>query len=117
MRTILHCLLLSCLVIACGHARDKEAAAVPNPVMTATSVASIPDSFFLYHFKILDSAAQLPPKDSCYHCCYSSIQFMEQYTGIEAEVDEDYFGPKGFKKEDLRKWHDWFDREYRNKRH
>jgi hypothetical protein len=40
---------------------------------------------------------------------------MEAYTGIVADVDGDYFGPVGFTKEDLRKWHEWYDKKYGRK--
>jgi len=117
MRYFFHWIVLCFVLIACGQAREKKVVATPNPAMTATSTVTIPDSFFVYHFRILDSVAQKPPEDSCYHCCYTSIEFMQQYTGIDADVDGDYFGPIGFKKEDLRKWHEWFDRQYKHKGH
>ncbi|HRX92571.1 MAG TPA: hypothetical protein P5158_00560 [Chitinophagaceae bacterium] len=70
------------------------------------------DSAFLHNFQILDSVVKTKPKDTLYQCCYHSIAFMEKNTRIEADVDGDYIGPIGFKKEDLKRWHDWYDKEF-----
>lgn len=67
------------------------------------------DPLFQYHFMILDSAAKTPLTDTMYNCCYNSVNFMEAYTGIEADVEGDYGGATGFKKDDLHKWHQWYD--------
>jgi hypothetical protein len=40
---------------------------------------------------------------------------MEVYTRIIADVESDYFGPTGFTKEDLRKWHVWYNKKYGQK--
>ena len=40
---------------------------------------------------------------------------MEEETGIKPDVEWDYAGVTGFKKSDLKKWHEWFDKEYGQK--
>ncbi len=40
---------------------------------------------------------------------------MERATGIGADVEGDYAGATGFKKQDLQKWHEWYDKEYGQK--
>jgi len=102
--------LLLVTFLSCNN--DKEQIVEtkgPYPAFVRPKKPEIPDSLFQYHFKILDSAARYPYQDTMYHCCYDAINFMELYTGIEADVDGDYFGTTGFKKEDLRKWHQWYD--------
>ncbi len=73
----------------------------------------IPDSVFTYHLKVLDSVANAHPRDTLYKCCFSSVNFIEAKTGIEANVDGDYFGAIGFTKKDLRNWQDWYDKKYK----
>jgi hypothetical protein len=67
---------------------------------------------FKYHFSILDSVSIRAVNDTVYKCS-ASVEFMEENTGIEAGIDGDYIGPLGFLKNDLRKWHEWFDKKYK----
>ena len=72
----------------------------------------VSDTSFEYHFKILDSAVKANPHDTIYACCTPSIKFMEVKTGIEAQTGGTYFGKLNFFKEDLQKWHEWYDKKY-----
>ena len=66
------------------------------------------DSAFLFHFHILDSASRINDGDTIlgYH---NSTWFMEEYTKIESEGDKGYEGNISFTKNDLKKWHRWYD--------
>jgi hypothetical protein len=116
MKIIPTFILFISLFASCNNKDGKKQTAnQQDSVQKKTVVHRIPAELFLYHFKILDSAARTPLKDTVYHGCGNSVEFMEEYTRIEADVDGDYFGPIGFKKEDLKKWHEWFDKEYEQK--
>lgn len=67
---------------------------------------------FEYHFRILDSLAKTTSSDILLNCA-ESVKFMEKNTGIEATTDGNYFGRFSCKKSDLRKWHEWYDRKYK----
>lgn len=88
---------------------DKQTAEEKKQVRQGSMVPNTFDSISQYHCNILDSAAKNPPKDTMYHCCYNSVNFMEATTGIAADVEGDYAGATGFKKTDLQKWHQWYD--------
>jgi hypothetical protein len=60
------------------------------------------------HFNVLDSAAKSSSGDSIY-CCTFSIKFMETNTGVNAHSDGNYIGKLFFIKDDLRKWHEWYN--------
>jgi hypothetical protein len=65
------------------------------------------DSFFSYHFKVLDSIANNKFNDSTLRCI-ESIKFMEINTGISSNTDGNFFGKTSFTKEDLKSWHEWY---------
>jgi hypothetical protein len=115
VRKSLICILLISSVASCNNKQKQQAAEKQEPKRQISPRHRIPDSILLSHFRILDSAARMPAKDAMYHCCLNSVNFMESYTGIEADVESDYFGATGFKKQDLQKWHEWYDKEYGQK--
>jgi len=101
--------------VSCNN-KDKQQTAKKQDSKREISLKhTIPESIFLYHLRILDSAVRMPAKDTMYHRCYNSIDFMERATGIGANVEGDYAGATGFKKQDLQKWHEWYDKEYGQK--
>lgn len=79
-------------------------------LLYSSSCTANSDSTFEYHFRILDSAAKANPKDTAYHCCTPSIKFMEVNTGIESKADGTLLGKLYFTKEDLDKWHKWYNK-------
>ena len=104
------------LFASCISSGDEKPPAIrQDTVPKKVIIHRIPEELFLYHLGILDSAARTPMKDTMYYCCWNSVNFMEENTGIEADVDGDYVGATGFKKGDLKKWHEWFDKEYGQK--
>lgn len=66
---------------------------------------------FEYHFRILDSVNVSSTTDTI-HCCYESIIFMESKTKIKSSAFVTFFGVFSFRKEDLIKWHDWYNDKY-----
>ena len=71
------------------------------------------DTTFQYHFNLLDSAAKANPNDTVYHCCTQSIKFMEIKTDIESRSDGTLLGKLSFTKQELQKWHEWYDKKYK----
>ena len=68
------------------------------------------------HFKILDSLASTTKGDTIYTGRYvESISFMEKHTKIHSSTSGNFYGRLGFTKENLRMWHEWYDRRYRKK--
>jgi hypothetical protein len=63
---------------------------------------------FQYHFKILDSIANVTPTNILLNCA-ESVKFMEKNTDIEATTDGNYFGRFSCTKTDLQKWHKWYE--------
>jgi hypothetical protein len=113
MNKIAALILFPVLFTSCdSNGDEKHTVNKQDSIPKKIKIHRIPEELFLYHFKILDSAAKMPMKDTMYNCCWNSVNFMEEYTGIEADVDGDYAGATGFKKGDLRKWHEWYDKEY-----
>ena len=101
-------LILIVGLISCNNINETK-----EPTQTVETPAKpkldLPDSLFLSHFQILDSAAKRPPSDTMYYCCYDSVDFKVQYTRIEPDVESGYAGWDGFKPADLKKWHHWYD--------
>lgn len=114
MRKSLTCILFLSL-LSCNEDKQKQPVGNKGSKWKIPMAHRIPDSIFQYHFRILDSAAKSPPRDTMYHCCYNSANFMVENTGIDADVEYDYGGATGFKKEDLVKWHEWYDEKYGKK--
>lgn len=115
MRQSLVSILVLCSIVSCNNDNQNLAVEEANSTEKKPVLSRIPDSVFHYHFKILDSVAKNPPKDTMYRCCSNSVNFMVENTGIDADVEYDYFGATGFKKEDLRKWHVWYYEKYGKK--
>jgi hypothetical protein len=63
-----------------------------------------------YHFKVLDSIAKATPSSNILLNCPESVKFMQTKTGIEATTDGNYFGRFSCTTEDLRRWHEWYDK-------
>lgn len=108
MKNIIAGLLLICL-FSCNNDNKQNVGLEKRANPISEIKLQIPDSLFQYHFKILDSVSKHPPLDTMYNCCHNSVNFMEENTGISADVDGDYFGATGFKRNDLQKWHQWYD--------
>lgn len=103
------------LFACCNSKGDKKQPAIKQDTVPKKVITHrIPEELFLYHLKILDSAAKLASNDTI-NCCTASIEFFEEATGIEANTEGSYVGPLSFLKGDLRKWHEWFDKEYGQK--
>jgi hypothetical protein len=66
---------------------------------------------FNYRFRILDSAANASSSDTII-CCSYSIHFMEKNTKIYGEGYITYFGKLFFTKNDLKKWHVWYNKRF-----
>jgi hypothetical protein len=66
---------------------------------------------FQYHFNVLDSVAFLNKSDTI-ACCFNSIYFMETNTKINGEISGNYFGKLFFTKNDLLKWHAWYNNKF-----
>jgi hypothetical protein len=103
MKIILICFIVfSSSLIGCNTAFKQT-----NKNSLKSNISS--DTTFEYHFYILDSARKAYPKDTIYSCCTPSINFMEIHTGIEGHSDGTLLGKLSFSKDDLRRWHEWFD--------
>lgn len=63
---------------------------------------------FAYHFAILDSVASVTPHDTLVNVT-ESIAFMERKTNIEASTDGTLVGRLACTKEDLKRWHEWYN--------
>jgi hypothetical protein len=63
-----------------------------------------------YYFKIMDSLVLAAPKDSFYEC-FNCVVFMKRTTQIPSSGNITYFGQFDFTKEDLQKWHAWYNKE------
>jgi hypothetical protein len=100
-------------VLSCKTNKHKESNLSERDVVQIESLSGADSSGYLSCFRILDSAANANPKDTFYNCCYDYVDFLETKTRIIANVDGDYVGPTGFTKNDLRKWHEWYDKKYR----
>ena len=70
---------------------------------------------FTHHFHILDSIANVNINDTVYVGATPSIEFMEVNTGIEAHSEGTLIGKINFSKQDLRKWHEWYDKNCNDK--
>jgi len=115
MNIIFTFILLLCLFVSCNNKGDEKQTAIKQDTGIKKIVThKTPEVLFLYHLKILDSAAKLALNDTI-RCCSVSIEFMEENTEIETDTEGSYVGPLSFLKKDLRKWHEWFDKEYAQK--
>lgn len=63
---------------------------------------------YVYHLRILDSAVRTVP-DTLIHCCSISVDFVEGVSKIEATSNRSFVGRMFFTKQDLEKWHKWFE--------
>lgn len=63
----------------------------------------------VYYFKIMDSLVSASPHDSLYECL-NCIRFMKKETKIPSSGRYTYFGQLEFTKQDLKRWHEWYDK-------
>lgn len=66
------------------------------------------DSLIKYHFKKLETAIKLKPKDTIFYCCSGSILFMEMKSNITSKSDGTFAGKFYFTKSDFIKWRKWY---------
>lgn len=69
----------------------------------------------VYYFKVMDSLVAARPQDTIYGCRYC-ISFMYQETKIPSSGHITYFGQMEFTKDDLVKWHEWYERNHKKRR-
>jgi hypothetical protein len=69
----------------------------------------------VYYFKIMDSLVAAAPNDTLYGCI-NCIRFMKAETEIPSSGNITYFGQFDFTKEDLQKWHAWYNKRYKKRR-
>jgi hypothetical protein len=74
----------------------------------AKSNNQVSDSDYVYHFRILDSAAAVTEYDTIVLCCRENISFMEKNTKVGASSPGTFAGKLYFTKSDLKKWHEWY---------
>ncbi len=110
MKVSLICLVVFCSFICCNNNKQQNTNA-----SEIKNTQSMSDTTFEYHFHILDSASKVNAADSIYTCCTQSIKFMEVNTGINAHSDGTLLGKLSFSKEDLQKWHEWYEKKYEKK--
>lgn len=108
MKIGLICLIVFCSLVGCnnGKQQNTNASEIEN-------TERMSDTTFEYHFHILDSASKANASDSIYTCCTQSIKFMEVNTSINAHSDGTLLGKLSFSKEDLQKWHEWYNKKYK----
>lgn len=68
-----------------------------------------------YYFKVMDSLVLARSTDSTF-ACKSGIYFMETETGIISSGETTFFGRFDFTRDDLVKWHEYYDRRYKKRR-
>ena len=105
MKAVLLSLIILFYFICCNNSHPHAAKQTD-----LKSIKNMSDSTFEYHFHILDSASAANPLDTICTCCTRSIKFMEVNSGISANSDGTLLGKLSFSKEDLKKWHDWYDK-------
>lgn len=66
------------------------------------------DSLIAYHFKKLETAVRLKPKDTIYYCCSGSIMYIEMKSRISSKSDGTLAGKLYFTKSDFIKWRKWY---------
>lgn len=72
---------------------------------------------FDHHFKILDSLSFCTSADTIYTVKHvESVSFMEKNTKIYSSTSGNFYGRLGFTKEDLRMWHEWYEKKYSKKK-
>lgn len=114
MRIIHTSLLIVCLLNCCtpnNQPNESVSRVTEKSVSKATIDQS--DSLFKYHFNVLDSVMVAHVNDSLYYNCTPSINFMENNTKIEASSDGTSLGRLTFTKNDLQKWHEWYNRNHK----
>lgn len=108
MKIGLICLIGLCAFICCNNSNRHK-----TNISEIKNTQSMSDTTFEYHFHILDSASKANPSDSIYACCTQSIKFMEVNTSINAHSDGTLLGKLSFSKDDLQKWHEWYNKKYK----
>lgn len=68
-----------------------------------------------YYLKVMDSLVLARSNDSTF-VCKSGIYFMETETGIISSGETTFFGRFNFTRDDLVKWHEYYDRRYKKRR-
>src|SRR5829696_4403656 len=84
MKLNLFLIMPCCLLLCCNN--DKPVEKHQQEVSTTKTLL---DSFEL-HFKILDAAVQQHSLDTFYHCCTTSIDFMEEKTEQSRVLQMDF---------------------------
>ena len=94
-----------CILSACGNNKSRL-----EIISKADTLDALTKRNFEFHFKILDSLTNLSYNDSMVVGGMPSIEFMEEKTNIEAHSDGTSFGKLEFSKNDLHRWHEWYDK-------
>lgn len=102
--------IVLCSIAACNGNKKGSDSQPSNLQQQDTSTLG---KDFIHHFQILDSIAHTNSDDTLYVAGTPSIAFMEVNTGIDAHSDGTTLGKIKFSKQDLRKWHQWFDKYYK----
>lgn len=111
IKVYLFLILIQCYVsTSCETTKEVKQSSRKN--ISSYKGSSRIDSQFQFHFKILDSIAQVGFIDSTLRAP-ESISFMQKNTGIDSEVDANFFGTLFFTENDWKKWHRWY-REHRD---
>lgn len=69
---------------------------------------------FIYYLKSMDTIVNKNPSDTSFFCI-NCVRFMQDETRIQSSGKTGYFGREGFTKEDLQKWHEWYEKKYGKK--
>jgi len=109
-------IILIGIVVSCTSNPKQEESSVQSiqkldsisKKRSSDSIRGVIHSEFNKHFHVLDSASKAFSVNQI-ECCGSSAWFMEVQTRIESEGEKGYVGIMSFTKNDLRKWHQWFD--------
>jgi hypothetical protein len=117
MKILIKSLLLISVFYGCNTTGNPDKKSIDS-IKRADSHSNMElnDSMFQYHFKVLDSVSKASPKYTFYYCCNPSIKFMEVNTSIEAHSKGTQLGKLGFTKEDLQKWHEWYEKKYKKEK-
>ena len=98
------------IVIGCFGCNRKTSSSI-----SSTKNNQLANSEFVHYFSILDSAAAEVKSDTIVHCCIGPIAFMETSTKIPASSHGGFTGKMYFTKNDLKRWHEWYDIRYGKK--
>jgi len=99
--------LLVIIIICFGCYRKASSNGSINPNK------QLADSEFVQYFRVLDSAAAEVKSDTIVHCCIGPIAFMEINTKIPASSPGGFTGKMFFTKNDLKRWHEWYDKKFK----